>query len=142
MANWTVKVTFLSSVAGSSAYDFLLVQNISIPKEGEKATVIKGTRGDGSIIIAGGKRSQEIVVKGKIWGDDYVDLITKINALKVAVTTAPATLTLQHYDPDESGSGWITDTEYTVKRIEEITFGDSMLTDTIDYSVNFIVISY
>jgi len=142
MANYTVKVTFLSSETGSSEYTFLLVQNISIPKEGEKTTIIKGTRGDGVIAIAGGKRSQEIVVKGKLWGDDYVALMTKINAMKTAVTTAPATLTLKHFDPTESGDGYIVDAQYTVKRIEEISFGESMLTDTIDYTVNFLVISF
>lgn len=142
MSNWTVKVTFLSSETGSSEYTFLLVQNISIPKEGEKATVIRGTRGDGSIVIAGGKRSQEIIVKGKLWGDDYVDLMTKINAMKTAVTTAPATLTLKHFDPAESGDGYIVDASYTVKRIEEISFSDSMLTDTIDYTIPFLVLSY
>ena len=142
MSNWIVKVTFLDSESGSTDYDFLLVQNISIPKEGIKATVIKGTRGDGSLVINGGKRSQEIIVKGKIWGTDYVDLITKINELKVAITTNPATITLKHFDADATGDGWVVDTEYLVKRIEDITFGDSMLTDIIDYTVNFLVISF
>jgi len=143
MANYTVRVTFQEQESGSIEYIFPLVQNISIPKQGIKATVIHGTRADGCLVIDGGKKSLEVIIKGKIWGEDYVDLITKINTLKASVTTNPATVTLEHYDPNQSGGGaWVTDTAYTVKRIEDITFGESMLTDIIDYNVNLLVIAY
>jgi len=145
MANYTVRVTFLDSEleSGEELYVFPLVQNISIPKEAIKATVINGTRGNGCLVINGGKKSKEIIIKGKIWGEDYLDLITKINALKASVTNNIATVSLEHYDADASGGGaWIVDNAYTVKLIDEITFGESMLTDTIDYTVNLLVTSY
>jgi len=142
--NYIVEVEFEEQESGSTPYTFPLVQNISIPKEGIKATVIKGNRGNGCIIIDGGKQSQIITVKGKLWSEDgYADLISKINTLKTSITTANATLTLKHWDSEASGGGaWINDAQYTVKRIEEITFGDSMLTEIIDYTCVFIVISY
>lgn len=122
---------------GTHDYDLPHVFHISDPKEGMKATVIKGTRGDGSIVIPGGKQSQEIRVRGKLYSDDYIALNTLITTLKSNVTTDLATLTLKHYD-----GGWQTDWAYTVRRIEEINFPQSLRTSFQEYEIVFLVVSY
>jgi hypothetical protein len=137
MANYTVRVIINKGVSGSE-YVLPHVYAISDPKEGMKATVITGTRGDGSIIIPGGKKSQEISVKGKLWNNDgYEDLTDLINELKIMVTTDIVTLTLEHYN-----SGWVTDWSYTVRRIEEIRFSESLRTAVQEYEILFFVVAY
>ncbi len=133
--NYTVKVNFND---GTYDYDLPLVYHISDPKEGIKATIIPGKRGDGSIVIPGGKRSQEITIRGKLFDEDgYKDLTTKINEMRTKVTTGVATLTLKHY-----AGGWVNDWQYTVRRIEEIIFPRSDRTAMQEYEVSFLVISY
>ena len=136
-----VKLTFND---GSGDKDLPYIQNISDPIEGMKANVIKGNRGDGSIIIPGGKKSIEIAVKGIIWSNEgYVDLITQMNELRTNITTNIATLTLKHWDNTVSGGGaYITDWAFTVRRIDEINFGSSMRTESIEYDIRWIVIAY
>ena len=54
---------------GSNTYTFPYVFAVSDPEPGMKATIIKGNRGDGSLSIPGGKKSQEIRIRGKIIDD-------------------------------------------------------------------------
>jgi len=135
MADYTVVVNFNDGV---NNYDLPHIFKISDPKEGIKATVIEGKRADGSIVIPGGKKSQEIVIRGRLIDNDgYIDLTTLMNTMRTSVTTNQATLTLKHL----SGT-WITDWTYTVRRIEEITFPESLRTWEQEYSIRFLVISY
>ena len=123
---------------GTNQYTFPYVFHVSDPKEGMKATIIKGNRGDGSIIIPGGKKSQEIRIRGKIIDEDgYNDITTLMNEMRTKVTTNSATLKMQYY----SGS-WISDWEYTVRRITEIRFPQSLRTDSQEYEVVFLVLTY
>lgn len=142
MANYNVRVIFQKGE--SDEYVFPHVFAISDPKEGMKATVIPGNRGDGSIVIPGGKRSQEISIKGKFWDDDgYKDLTTLMNTMRLKVSTNLATLTLEHWDSTLSGGGdYVTDWSYSVRRIEEIRFPESLRTDYQDYEVLFFVVAY
>jgi hypothetical protein len=120
-------------------YTFPCVQSVSDPKEGMKATVIQGTRGDGSIIIPGGKKSQEIRISGVIVDNDgYTDITTAMNEMRTKVSTNVATLSLQHY----TGGSWVNDWAYTVRRIDEITFADSFRIIDQPYEVRFMVLSY
>lgn len=119
-------------------YTFIAVFHLTDPKEAMKATVIRGTRGDGSLVIPGGKRSQEIIVRGKIYADDYVALTALMNTMKQSITTDSATLTLEH----NIGAGWVQDWAYTVRRIEEISFPQSYRTAVQEYEVTFLVLSY
>lgn len=136
MANYTVQFIFND---GTNSYTFPLVYSVSDPKEGMKATVIPGTRGDGSIIIPGGKKSQEIRLKGYIVDSDgYEDINTRMGDMKSKVTTNPATLTMRHW----TGATWVNDWQYTVRRIDEITFPESLRTDSQEYEVTFIVMTY
>ena len=124
---------------GTKNYDFPLVQSISDPVEGMKATIIEGTRGSGSIVIPGGQKSAEIEVKGIIADNDgYADITAKMATMRSYVTTNPATLTLKHW----TGSAWATDWAYTVRRIDEITFDNSMRTYDQPYTVKFLILSY
>ena len=140
MANYTVKLNFND---GTNNYDLPYVQNVSDPIPGMKANVIKGNRASGCIVIPSGKKSIEVVVKGVLWSNEgYADLVSKMNTMRASVTTLPATLTLKHYDSDESGDGYVTDWAFTCRRIEDITFGDSMRTEKIDYTITFLVTGY
>lgn len=135
MASYTVKINFND---GTYDYDLPLVFHLSDPQQGMKATVIKGTRGDGSIVIPGGKRSHEITVRGRLMDEDgYKDITDLMNEMRTKVTTNVATLTLKHYD-----GGWVTDWSYTVRRIEEIRFPESLRTDSQEYEIIFYVIAY
>ena len=130
-----VKVTFND---GSGDYDLPIVQSVSDPKEAMKATVIRGTRGDGALVIPGGKKSIDIQVKGKIYAVGYVALTALIATMKSSITTDPATLTLKH----NIGEGWVTDWAYTVRRIEEISFPSSKRINIQDYNASFLVVNF
>jgi hypothetical protein len=136
MSNTTVKLNFND---GSKSYDFPLVQDIQEPVPGIKAVVIEGNRADGAIVIPGGKKSIDIIIKGILFDNDgFVDLETAMATMNTDVTTSPATLTLSHW----TGATWATDWAKTVRRIEAIEFGESMRTQDITYTVRFLVISY
>jgi len=105
-----------------------------------KSTVHGGTRSDGSIVIPGGKRSQDIVVKGTLFDQDgYEDLTTLMNTMRTEVTTDEATLTMRHLQPPAT---WVNDWQYTVRRSDEIEFAPSLRTGSQKYSIPFLVISY
>lgn len=126
---------------GTNNYDLPLVQSISDPQPGMKATVIKGNRASGSIVIPGGQESIEIRVRGILFDEDgYEDLTTKIADMRSKVTTNLATLTLKHW----TGSTWQTDWTYSVRRINPIEFSDSddLRTNAQPYEVIFLVISF
>jgi hypothetical protein len=138
MASYIVQVVLNSGISGSE-YIFPHVFSISDPKEGMKATVIEGTRGDGVIVIPGGKKSQEIIIRGRLIDNDgYADLTTLMTTMRNMVTTDQVTLTLMHW----TGSTWQNDWQYTVRRIEEIDFPESLRTWEQEYSCRFLVIAY
>lgn len=136
MSSYNVRVVFQKGQ--SNEFVFPLVYSISDPEAGGKDLVIKGHRADGSIVIPGGKRSNEIIIKGIIMGDNYVEITTAMNEMRTKVDRNVSTLTLEHLE----GSNWVQDWARTVKRIEEITFDESLRTDSQKYTVTFLVISY
>ena len=140
MASTVVKLNFLdTTVTPNKSYDFPLVQDIQEPVPGTKSIVIEGNRADGAIVIPGGKKSIEIVIKGILFDNDgFIDLETLMATMNTDITTNPATLTLSHW----TGSTWANDWVKTVRRTEAIEFGDSMRTSDITYTVRFLVISY
>ena len=136
MASYTVVINFSDGV---NNYDLPHVFYISDPKEGMKATIISGKRADGSIVIPGGKKSQEITVRGTLFDvDGYADLTTLMDEMRSKVTTNVATLTLKHWN----GSTWQNDWAYTVRRIDEIRFPESLRTDSQEFEIIFLVIAY
>lgn len=123
---------------GTNQYNFPLVYHLTDPKEGMKATVIQGKRSDGTIVIPGGKKSQEIIVRGKLTGNNYNDIRTKMDTLKSNVTTDIATLSLQ----EKITGVWTNNWSYTVRRIEEIRFPRSLRVYSQEYECIFLVLSY
>ena len=114
-----------------NSYELPTVYSVSDPKEGIKNVVIEGFRSDGSVVVPGGKKSQEIVVQGIIVGEDFDEVSAGIDALKAGVTTEPATLAF--------GSEW----SYTVRRLTEIEFeADTRRTSYQKYTIRFLVLSY
>jgi hypothetical protein len=137
MSSYIVRIIYNKSQ--SNEYVFPLVQSITEPKEGYKSVVIRGNRADGAIVIDGGKQSQEITIKGKLWSDTgYADLMTKLNEMKLAIGSGVATITKEFWN----GSIWENTWVYTVKRIEPITFADSLQTDIQEYTATFLIVSY
>jgi len=135
MANFQVTVNFND---GTNNYDLPHVFQIDDPKEGMKATIINGTRGDGAIVIPGGKKSVEIIIRGRLIDNDgYADLTTLINELKTKVSTNQATLTLKHFD-----GSWIQDWSYTVRRVDEIDFAESLRTYDQEYTIRFLIVAF
>ena len=133
-----VRIIFTENQSGSVDYKLPYVYHVTDPKEGMKATIIRGTRGDGSIVIPGGKKSQEIIVRGTLMADDYNALTALMDEMRTKVTTNVATLELQHL----SGVTWIPDWSFSVRRIEEIRFPQSLRTSGQKYEIIFYVISY
>jgi hypothetical protein len=140
MSSTIVKLNFLdTTVTPNKSYDFPLVQDIQEPVPGTKSVVIEGNRADGAIVIPGGKKSIEIIIKGILFDKDgFIDLETSMGTINTDITTNPATLTLSHW----TGSTWATDWVKSVRRTEAIEFGESMRTQDINYTVRFLVISY
>lgn len=132
------QVRLIYNQGEANEYVFPYTFHIIDPEPGMKATIIKGTRGDGNIIIPGGKKSIEIRIRGKIIEDTGYNAITsKMNEMRTKVTTGSATLKMQHYN-----GSWIDDWSYTCRRISEIKFPQSLRTDSQEYEVVFLVISY
>lgn len=138
MADYTVQVVFNLGISGEE-YILPHVFHISDPAPGMKATVIEGKRGDGCIVIPSGKKSEEIIVRGRLVDNDgYADLTDLITEIKNMITTDQATLTLQHW----TGDTWQIDWQYTIRRIDPIDFPESLRTWEQEYSVRFLIIAY
>jgi len=133
--NYQVTINFNDGIYD---YDLPIVQSETGSNlTGNKDTIIEGNRGDGAIVIPGGKRSQLITIKGILTGDDYKAITTLMNTMRTNITTDVATLTMKHYD-----GGEIIDWSYTVKRIEAIEFPENLRTSSQEYIVNFLVLEY
>lgn len=135
----TVQVRVRFSV-GSMDYDLPHVFSITDPQPSIKAVVIDGRRADGAIVIPGGKKSEEIVVRGTIIADDYNAVTDIIDNIRTYITTDVGILSLQHYDPDTTS--WISDWSYTVRRIDKIDFSESLRIVDQEYSIRFLILSY
>ena len=123
---------------GTKTYTFPYVYSLDDPIAGMKATVHEGNRGDGSIVIPGGKESIDITIKGVLIGDDYSKIITAMNSMRTNVTTNVATLSLQHYN-----GSWVDDWAYTVRRIDKIKWEeDNLRTTHQKYEVTLKVVAY
>lgn len=137
MASYTVQLVLNNGISGSE-YIFPHVFSISDPESGGKDTIIEGTRGDGCIVIPAGKKSVEIVIRGRLIDNDgYADLTTLMTTMRTMVTRNQSTLTMEHFT-----TTWVQDWQYTVRRIEEITFPESLRTWEQEYEVRFLVVAY
>jgi len=137
--SYEVDLLFQEDESGVPEYTFPYLQELDDEQEGMKATVIKGKRGDGSIVIPGGKESQVITATGYLIANGYEDLTSLMATMRQNVTTNIGILTLKHR---EGAGAWSTDWSYTVRRISPINFAQSMRLDIQEYSVKFLVLSY
>jgi len=132
------QVRIIYNQGESNEYVFPYAFHITDPEPGMKSTIIRGNRGDGSITIPGGKKSQEIRVRGRFVEEDGYNAITsKMNEMRQKITTDSATLKMQHYN-----GSWQNDWSFTVRRINEIIFPESLRTDSQNYEIPFLVTSY
>jgi len=140
MSSYTVRVTFLKDGSGYTPYTLPLIQDIEDPEPSMKETEIDGTRGDGTIVIPGGKKSQTIKINGLLYDDDYdfVSISTAMAAMRTALTTDTGTLTLEYY----ASGAWHTVWTFTVRRLSEINFPPSLRVDSQKYEVSFKVLTY
>ncbi len=136
MSNSIVRVYFND---GSHTYTFPLVQSAQAPEAKTKDVLIEGIRADGSIVIPGGKKSAEIIVKGVIFSNSgYTYVMSGMNTMRTNVTNNVATLSQQHWN----GSSWTNDWSYLVKRSGEIEFEESLEYVEQKYTVRFLILSY
>ena len=134
----TWKPTFKLYAANGSTiiYTFEYVQNIQgYPFDQPSNIEITNLRSQGSINIAGGKKSYDIILQGFLTADDYTALTTKINSLQSTVVSNTAYV----LKIDKSIS---TADSINVIRIEPIKFDDSMRTTFQKYSVQFRALSW
>ena len=69
--------------------------------------------------------------------------MTKIAEMKLMIDSDVATITKEWWNPLASGGGaWESNWVYTVKRIEPITFSESLQIDTQDYTATFFIVAY
>ena len=138
MSSTTVRIVLNSGISGSE-YIFPHVFSISDPEPGGKDTIIEGTRGDGCIVIPSGKKSVDIIIRGRLIDNDgYIDLTSLMATMRTLVTRNQASLTMEHL----VGASWTTDWSYTVRRIDEIVFPESLRTWDQEYEVRFLVVAY
>jgi len=122
-----------------NSYEFLAVQSENGSNlTSNKDIIIEGTRGDGAILIPGGKKSQRITISGVILGADYKAITDLMNTMKSSITSASGTLLMEH----KEGASWITDWTYTVQKINEIEFPTNLRISYQEYNCEFLVLSY
>lgn len=111
-------------------YTFNLVQSINIPQSPRRTVEITGQRGKGSLIIDGGTDVFDIEIRGLFMIEDadegYEDLTEDIDAMESAVQTV--TPYILRMDKDAS-----TYYEYHVKRIEAISYPESLRRNSQEY---------
>ena len=132
------KPTFKLYAANGSTliYTFEYVQNIQgYPFDQPSNIEITNLRSQGSINIAGGKKSYDIILQGFLTAVDYTALTTKINSLQS--TIASNTMYVLKIDKSISASDSV-----NVIRVEPIKFDDSMRTTFQKYSVQFRALSW
>jgi hypothetical protein len=132
------KPTFKLYAANGSTliYTFEYVQNIQgYPYDQPSNIEITNLRSQGSINIAGGKKSYDIILQGFLTAADYTALTTKINSLQSTIVSN----TMYVLKIDKALN---TSDSFNVLRVEPIKFDDSMRTTFQKYSVQFRALSW
>ena len=121
------------------------IQSITDVQPGIKNIVIEGIRGDGALVIPGGRPSYNITVDGILLASDstlpdgtayatangtnYEKLTEQINWLRTYVVTTETHLYVEKTDA--------TYDNYTVRRLNRINFPDSLRTSIQSYTISF-----
>ena len=141
--SWIPRIRFGSSYVTSKVLPH--VQSIGNIEPGIKNIQIEGIRGDGSLVIPGGRPSYDIIVRGILLGSDttlpdgtaydsptgtkYEHIAEQIDWLRDNIDTEESYL----YVDKTSG---VYDS-YLVRRISEIQFPDSLRNSVQEYIINF-----
>lgn len=121
------------------------IQSITDIQPGIKNIVIEGIRGDGALVIPGGRPSYNITVQGILLSSDttlpdgtayatadgtnYEKLTEQMDWLRTYVVTDETHLYVEKTDA--------TYADYTVRRLGDIGFRDSLRTSVQEYSISF-----
>jgi len=129
----------LYSEADVLLYEFEIVQYTNVPQSPGKSVIIEGTRGEGAIVIPGGKKSWELIISGVLTIDGategYEELTAKINAME---TTILDNIRYKIRLDKSPSTYW----EYNVKRIKAIEYPENMRTESQEYTVRFLANSW
>jgi len=109
-------------------YTFPIVSQANYPHTEKKLIEHENVRGKGSIIISGGDSAWDLTLRGVLIGNDYDDLMDKVDELEEKVLlNEPFILKI------ESNT---TTYEYNVKRILPVEYQeDNLRTNFIEYQV-------
>jgi len=122
------KFRLYNSAGDTLLYTFLVVQETNSPQSPINTVEITGTRGIGSIIIAGGTSPWNLIIKGVLIGDNYQAIVVAMDALESTVTLNTAFLVRI----DKTISSYY---EYNVKRILPIEYPENLRTSNQKYIV-------
>lgn len=136
--SWTPKMR-LYTESNVLVYEFEIVQYTNAPQSPGKAVVIEGTRGEGAIVVPGGKKSWDLVITGILMIDGategYEELTAKIDEMENLILAN----TRYKVRLDKTSSTYY---EYKVKRIHTIDYPESLRTDSQEYMVTFLANSW
>lgn len=121
------------------------IQSIDDGEPGIKNIKIEGTRGDGELIIPGGRNSQDIIVNGIILAQDktlpdgtpysnpsgtnYEKIMEQIDWLRLNVPTTEI-----HLYIEKTSSTY---DDYVVRRVDKINFPDNLRRSVQGYTIVF-----
>ncbi|KKL88285.1 hypothetical protein LCGC14_1926240 [marine sediment metagenome] len=129
------KFRLYNSVGDTLLLTFPVVQETNAPQSPSNIVEITGTRGIGSIIIAGGTPPWNLIIKGVLIGDNYQAIVVAMDALESTVTLNTAFLVRI----DKTISSYY---EYNVKRILPIEYPENLRTSNQKYTVTLRVNSW
>lgn len=114
---------------------FPVVFESNFPINEKKTIEHENVRGKGSIIVDGGEAASDLYLKGVITGEDYDDLIEKINNMEDKVQfNVPYVLKIE----SSSASSGINEPSYHVKRKDKIEWqSNSLRTNFVEYTIIF-----
>ena len=130
MSTFVPKFKLYDSGGVNLIYLFPLVQQTNAPQSVRNTVIIEGIRGKGGIIIDGGDALWDLEIKGYLTGDDYEEIIQKIDALETAVELN----TKYILKIDKTVSTYY---QYKVKRIVPINYPESLRRTSQSYEIVF-----
>jgi len=131
MSTWVPTFKLYESDGASLVYTFPIVQYTNAPQTVKQTVVLKNLRGKGGIVIDGGEDTWKLELKGLHYGDDYESIEGAMNTMETTIVMN--TKYVLKFNISES-----TYHNYNVKRIDAITYPESLRTDSQIYSVKFI----
>jgi len=124
-----------NSAGDTLLYTFPVVQRTNLPQSPINIVEIPGTRGTGSIVIAGGTPAWDLIIEGILSGDNYEALVVAMDALESVVALNTAFLVRV----DKTISSYY---EYRAKRIVPISYPADLRNNNQQYIVTLRINSW